>query len=512
MTLVKFKHIVDKMFKTNAFDGISVYPSIVKLYEKDIIIKPFWNNKIKKLSDKLYLPTQDKLCQNNNDIVLKFQSWFKIKSYDNPDSKYYRLKTKNINQNVSDITKCRQIKLYLNQDQKKYMFIIINTYRYFYNRCVAYINNFNKEIKESWFYTEKVGEPKIKIIIKDIKNICDDIEAKKNLKSYYPYWLLNGFPSHIISEAIRECISRFNTCLKVFKKNKKPFTLRFKTKKNIYQTINLEENMINKKNHLFTNWKINGIYMFRNIKSSEKFNKYNIRGSTLTYHTVLKTYTLNLTYTVKSKLNNNKKVVAIDTGTRCFATIYSENKVIEFGNNVEDKLYKVCREIDIIKSHIDKKYYYIKNDNGEKTYYFVNSRKRVNLRKALHRKITYAKNLKKDLHDKIINYLCTNYKTVILPPFETSKMVGKLHSKTARLMYNLGFGQFKEKFKEKAKEYNLNLQIHSECYTSKTCTRCGNIKYNLGSKKIYKCNKCKLVLDRDINGARNILLKNMEFI
>lgn len=52
------------------------------------------------------------------------------------------------------------------------------------------------------------------------------------------------------------------------------------------------------------------------------------------------------------------------------------------------------------------------------------------------------------------------------------------------------------------------LYIVDESYTSKTCGRCGNLNNKLGGNKIYKCTNCNLVIDRDINGARNILLKH----
>ena len=38
--------------------------------------------------------------------------------------------------------------------------------------------------------------------------------------------------------------------------------------------------------------------------------------------------------------------------------------------------------------------------------------------------------------------------------------------------------------------------------TSKTCTHCGTWKANL-SGMVYKCNACKVVVDRQFAGARN---------
>jgi len=36
---------------------------------------------------------------------------------------------------------------------------------------------------------------------------------------------------------------------------------------------------------------------------------------------------------------------------------------------------------------------------------------------------------------------------------------------------------------------------------------CWIFKYNLGGNKVFKCNKCGVVMDRDINGAWGIFLR-----
>ena len=56
-----------------------------------------------------------------------------------------------------------------------------------------------------------------------------------------------------------------------------------------------------------------------------------------------------------------------------------------------------------------------------------------------------------------------------------------------------------------------HLYVVDESYTSKTCGRCGFIKDNLSGNKVYKCDSCCLEIGRDLNGARNILLKNMTY-
>jgi putative transposase len=51
------------------------------------------------------------------------------------------------------------------------------------------------------------------------------------------------------------------------------------------------------------------------------------------------------------------------------------------------------------------------------------------------------------------------------------------------------------------------IYIYYNGYTSKTCGCCGKINKSLGSKKTFACPNCKFTIDRDINGARNIMLK-----
>ena len=66
---------------------------------------------------------------------------------------------------------------------------------------------------------------------------------------------------------------------------------------------------------------------------------------------------------------------------------------------------------------------------------------------------------------------------------------------------------FKQILKHKAEEYSCKIIEVNESYTSKTCTNCGQI-HNIGSKKVLNC-QCGTKIDRDINGARNVFLKNI---
>lgn len=508
----QYKKIINTINKCTTINDKTLKPSLISEFNKDLQIKPFWNNKIQLLSDKLYLPSSDNLVEANfNHEVFNSDSWFNIEHYINTD-KPYKLQFKDVKETIKEITKVSQIKLFLTNEQKEYMKIIIGTYRYFYNRGVAYLNNYNKTTKKSWYLVDpKDSKTKktVKIIGKD--NPYTFITMKKYIKDNYPSWILIDFPSHLVDEAFRECSARFLTCLNQCRTNNKPFDFSFKTKKEIVQTMNLERPMINSKsNGIFVKWMINGKYIFKNIKTHDKFSNYEFKGSSLSYHSVLNSFTLNLTYKIQSEPTKIKNICAIDQGIRTPFTIYSTNEVVKIGFGASEKIIKVCKEIDIIQSRINSETYYVKDKDGKKKYYKVTSGRKKSLRKAMHRKIKYLKNLKRELHNKSIRYLCDNYSTIIVPPFKTQAMVKTLNSKVSRMMCTFSFYEFKTKLINKAQEYNINIIEKCEPYTSKTCGNCGIINYGLGTSEVYKCTNCDLEIDRDINGSRCILLRNLK--
>ena len=55
----------------------------------------------------------------------------------------------------------------------------------------------------------------------------------------------------------------------------------------------------------------------------------------------------------------------------------------------------------------------------------------------------------------------------------------------------------------------LEIVLWTEEYTSKTYGHCGALN-NVGSRDIFSCNKCNIIIDRDVNGARNIAIKRLK--
>src|SRR5438445_409355 len=60
--------IVNRLIQLNLIHNDVIIPSLFKLVVKDLTIRPFWNDKIQSLSDKLFLPSEDNI-QESNDII-----------------------------------------------------------------------------------------------------------------------------------------------------------------------------------------------------------------------------------------------------------------------------------------------------------------------------------------------------------------------------------------------------------------------------------------------------------
>ena len=192
--------------------------------------------------------------------------------------------------------------------------------------------------------------------------------------------------------------------------------------------------------------------------------------------------------TAKRYFGDEKRVIALDPGVRTFQTGYSNDEIIEFSSRT-DKIAKLQRKVDILKSLRDKKQKKIKRKKILK----INSK---------------IRNVVDDIHWKTITYLRNNYTDVLLPSFDSQEMVTNtpLHSTTKRRMLSLQHYTFKRRLQEKT---DINTHVVNESFTSKTCGQCGEINFRLCSSKTFRCDSCGLTIDRDFNGARNIYLKYM---
>lgn len=193
----------------------------------------------------------------------------------------------------------------------------------------------------------------------------------------------------------------------------------------------------------------------------------------------------------KKPENQRFRAVALDPGVRTFIAMFSPEMMGKIGENDFKHIFRLCLHLDKLISKIAK----------------AKCQQKRRLRKAAARLRFRIKSLIDDLHRKTASWLVRCFDRIFIPPFETSNMVKKLRSKTARSMLTFAHYRFKQFLKAKAEEYNSDVIEVSEAYTSKTCSFCGRM-HNIGSKKRLVCS-CGMQIDRDLNGARGIFLRAM---
>jgi IS605 OrfB family transposase len=193
-------------------------------------------------------------------------------------------------------------------------------------------------------------------------------------------------------------------------------------------------------------------------------------------------------------VNRNNSVASFDPGIRTFLTGYTSNNVIEIGTS-KNVQYYVWRQLELIDS--------INNNEN------LTKKEKLEVTNKRYERI---KNRIKDMHWKVADYLTKNYKTILIGNFSTKKMgenddVSKM---TKRIGNLYSFYQFKQKLQYKCEKTDTNYKHVNEAYTSKCCSRCGYLKKDLGADTIYNCDKCRLRVGRDLNGAKNILMLGLQ--
>ena len=179
----------------------------------------------------------------------------------------------------------------------------------------------------------------------------------------------------------------------------------------------------------------------------------------------------------------------VDPGVRTFMTSFGNNGCMEYEYNTR-MIQKLDTKLAKCK---DKKY------NKPNRIY------KSKLVKLERRK----ENLINELHWKTINHLVTHNDFIFYGDIKSHDIVKDGKNRTLnRGMNNLKFYKFKERLLHKAKEHGKNVIMVHEANTTKTCSFCGQMN-NVGTSKVYSCSSCNRKVGRDVNAAKNILMKGI---
>ncbi|TVZ06898.1 transposase [Trebonia kvetii] len=110
-----------------------------------------------------------------------------------------------------------------------------------------------------------------------------------------------------------------------------------------------------------------------------------------------------------------------------------------------------------------------------------------------------------DALHKATTMLAARYETVVAEDLNVAGMTR--NRRLARAVADQGFGTARRMLAYKTAWRGGTLVTADRWFpSSKTCSGCGTVKAKLGlAERIYRCDGCGLVMDRDVNAARNLL-------
>jgi IS605 OrfB family transposase len=187
--------------------------------------------------------------------------------------------------------------------------------------------------------------------------------------------------------------------------------------------------------------------------------------------------------------------VALDPGKRTFQTAYSPNGWAgDVDMALDARLQNKKRLLDGVSAALAR----------------AHGRVRKGLLRRRRQLEQRIKDLVADAHWKVAHWLCQRFSEIIIGRMGTRSILengGKLTGETKWVLQRQSHFLFRQRLKHVAQQYGVTVHEQNEAYTSKTCSCCGWLNDGLGGSKVFRCRECGVVLDRDVNGARNIYIR-----
>ena len=131
-----------------------------------------------------------------------------------------------------------------------------------------------------------------------------------------------------------------------------------------------------------------------------------------------------------------------------------------------------------------------------------NFQKQKQVIKLLHRKLANIRN--NYLHQTTTEIVKTKPSRIVMETLNVKGMMKNKH--LAESIQKQKFYEFKRQMTYKCQKRGISLVEVPMFYpSSKTCSCCGNVKHDLKlSDRVYRCEECGLVIDRDFNASLNL--------
>lgn len=296
------------------------------------------------------------------------------------------------------------------------------------------------------------------------------------LRNKNPYWKV------LTAQSVQELIERVDTAYQRFFKKIAKRPAKFKKSKD-FKSFVFKQNGFKIENNVLTISKV-GRYKFSLSRPYSNVKRVTIKRD------AVGDYWIVLTCDIKSDpyYRARNGAVGIDFGLKTYLTLSN-------GESFESPLFFKTLSKDI--ASVDRRL--------SKAKVGSNTRQRAKSQRArLYRHLT---GLRSDYQWKLAHELCSNYDFIALEDLNIEGM----KRMWGRKVSDLSHSSFIEKLHQVALKYGTTIQKVGRFFpSSKLCNDCNMVKKELKlSDRVYTCNCCGSVLDRDLNASKNILTEGI---
>lgn len=445
---------------------------------------PFWSQQAQYHASRLWIPPNVSLEPSN------YGSWFSIHEYADPQPSALVLDGDPPTSPPVGSLKAIKIRLNPNVEQRQTLHKWFGTARWTYNRALDLVNE-NRNLRFN------------RTLLSQCCVNQDVFQYTENT------WVLET-PQSIRQNAAFDLVKAYNSTIDRYQAQihdhgqVQPFQMNYRSRKDVSQSIVINHRSLKIQGKFC---RIFPKYLIGKIKTTQLIPQIH-HDCRLQWFPKLNQFYLcipmdiEIQSEIQAPILNSityQSIVSLDPGVRTFMTGYdSRGLVFKWGHQDISRIYRLCYQYDQLQSQWSQPE--------------VRHRKRYRLKRVGARLQMKIRNLVDDLHKKFAKYLCKHFNLIIIPKFEIQGMIRRgqrrINSITARKMVTWAHYRFRQRLMAKAREYpNCRIMVVNEAYTSKTCGRCGRLNQNLGGNKVFRCRYCGLEGDRDVLGARNILIK-----